>query len=57
MSETQKQNSKQMWVTPIVTELPRLSELTLQSGRTIPGDGGVIIGSVTGDTSGTFSFA
>ena len=27
------------WKTPVISELPRLSDLTLQSGQ-IPGDGG-----------------
>ena len=32
-------NSKKKWVEPQLTELPRLNELTLQSGG-IPGGGG-----------------
>ena len=30
---------KQQWVTPEVTELPRLTDLTLQTGVPIPGFG------------------
>jgi hypothetical protein len=54
MSENREQTSKQVWVTPVVTELPNLTELTLQSGG--GGGGGPIISSVTGASSGTFSF-
>lgn len=58
MSENRARETKQAWVTPVVTELPSFTELTLQSGgATIPGDGGgPIISSVTGTSSGTFSF-
>ncbi len=31
--------SKRKWVTPAVTELPRLTDLTLQTGVPIPGFG------------------
>ncbi len=31
--------SKRKWVTPEVTELPRLTDLTLQTGTPIPGFG------------------
>lgn len=57
MSENREQTSKQAWVTPVVTELPNLTELTLQSGGNGGGGGGgPIISSVTGASSGTFSF-
>ncbi|HKG93487.1 MAG TPA: hypothetical protein VKA84_16385 [Gemmatimonadaceae bacterium] len=56
MSENRAQNTKQAWVTPVVTELPGFTELTLQSGGLQdPGGGGPIISSITGG-SGTFSF-
>ena len=55
MSENSGQNAKQTWVTPIVTELPSFTDLTLQSGNTGGGGGGPVIGSLTGTTSGTFS--
>ena len=54
---------KQAWVTPTVTELPRLTDLTLQSGAN--GGGGPVISSEpisgairgTGNAStGTFAF-
>ena len=43
---------KQAWVTPTVTELPRLTDLTLQSGG---GGGGVVIssGPISGAIRGT----
>lgn len=52
MSETRGQDVKQTWVTPVVTELPSFTNLTLQSGNT---GGGPVIGSLTGVSSGTFS--
>lgn len=46
---------KQAWVTPTVTELPRLTDLTLQSGGSDPVISGAIRGA--GDAStGTFAF-
>lgn len=40
-SQTQQRESpKQAWVAPEVTELPRLTELTLQTGDPIWGGGG-----------------
>lgn len=36
----QTAEAKKPWVSPGVTELPRLSELTLQSPGPIPGGGG-----------------
>lgn len=36
----QAAEAKKPWVSPGVTELPRLSELTLQSPGPIPGGGG-----------------
>ena len=34
------QPAKRSWVSPTVEELPRLTELTLQTGDVIPGGGG-----------------
>ncbi len=33
-------NEKQRWVKPEITDLPRLTDLTLQTGSPIPGTGG-----------------
>jgi len=33
-------SGRRVWVSPVVSSLPRLSELTLQSGSPIPGGGG-----------------
>jgi len=57
MSENLARKSKQTWVTPVVTELPSFTELTLQSGGDGGGGGGgPVISSVTGVSAGTFSF-
>ena len=52
MSENRAKNTKQTWVTPVVTELPSFTDLTLQSG----GGSGPVISSITGEPTGTFSF-
>jgi len=47
---------KQAWVTPTVTELPRLTDLTLQSGG---GSDPVISGAIRGSgdaSTGSFAF-
>ena len=33
---------RKTWIAPVVIDLPRLVNLTLQTGGTIPGDGSVI---------------
>jgi hypothetical protein len=36
-----RSESKAPWQTPAIEELPRLTELTLQTGDPVPGDEGV----------------
>lgn len=39
LDELSSRNSRKKWIEPRITELPRLNQLTLQSGG-IPGGGG-----------------
>jgi hypothetical protein len=39
-SSTQPASARRVWSTPRVADLPRLSELTLATGPSIPGGGG-----------------